>query len=347
MKSWKMLKSDVDAWVQHLQQDWQVVAPVAKENAFIFAPLEEPDQLRLDYTQTILPAGKHFFPDGETLINFDRNRQPVAQLVLQAQPTVLLGVHPCDLHAIQWMDNVMAESPHDLNYEARRQQSVLVGMNCMSPCSEQTLCFDKKTWQVSENEAATGIFDIMLTDIGDAYFVQTATAAGEQLCQQVNLQQPIQTADKQLYRQKRETSRQQFKKHLAKPIAELEQVMRASYDDMLWEVIGEKCLSCGSCNLVCPTCYCFDTRDQVELDLCSGQRCRHWDGCQLAPFSEVAGGENFRHSAGKRLRHRLFRKEVYSQDKYMTSACVGCGRCNHACVAGISLVDIYNQLMEA
>ncbi len=77
-----------------------------------------------------------------------------------------------------------------------------------------------------------------------------------------------------------------------------------------------------------------------------GRRCRHWDSCQRADFALVASGESFRPKASERQRHRVFRKEVYSADRYGRPACVGCGRCGAACTVGIDLVSIYNQILR-
>ena len=79
---------------------------------------------------------------------------------------------------------------------------------------------------------------------------------------------------------------------------------------------GDKCFSCGSCVQVCPTCICFDVRDKVDLTLTQGERYRTWDGCTFPNFATVAGGHNFRKNPSDRVRHRLFRKTVYMQERY-------------------------------
>ena len=106
----------------------------------------------------------------------------------------------------------------------------------------------------------------------------------------------------------------------------------------------DECVGCGTCNLVCPTCFCFDVEDNMDLSLQNGTRDRSWDGCMLNGFAAVAGGENFRKTLADRQRHRVYRKFKYIT--YITGEpwCVGCGRCTVYCTAGISIVEIVNQL---
>jgi ferredoxin len=115
----------------------------------------------------------------------------------------------------------------------------------------------------------------------------------------------------------------------------------------VWAERAQLCHSCGSCNLVCPTCYCFDVQDDVGWDLQNGTRSRRWDGCLLSDFALVAGGHNFRHRREQRYRHRYYRKGKYLWDRMGQIACVGCGRCITACTTKIANpVDVYNALVE-
>ena len=117
--------------------------------------------------------------------------------------------------------------------------------------------------------------------------------------------------------------------------------VRASFKNKeLWEKLSEKCFSCGSCNIVCPTCYCFDVQDKWNLDQVSGDRTRYWDACLTEEFSKISLGagaeENFREKRGDRFRHRIMRKASYLNDKLGSPACVGCGRCSVSCTSDIT-----------
>lgn len=332
-------KEDIAKLVRHFQDKHQVVGPVAKEHQFGFEPIVDPTELRLDYTTSILPPVQHLYPNKERLLKYDRRNPGEGEIILEAEPMVLMGVHPCDLHSIQIVDEIMMEDPEDQNYMARREHTLIVGISCMKPCDEKILCFDKGTWKAESG------YDLMLTDIGEAYILDIVSAKAEVAMEGFEAIGEASHEDRRVAQASESKAEKNFVKNLVMPIEGLEHYLKESYDDMIWEAQGGRCLSCGSCNIVCPTCYCFDTQDDIELDLCTGERCRTKDACQLNNFAVVAGGENFRNRAGGRLRHRIFRKEVYLHDKYLRSTCVGCGRCNRACVAGINLVDIYNQVM--
>jgi ferredoxin len=127
-------------------------------------------------------------------------------------------------------------------------------------------------------------------------------------------------------------------------VGELTTLMAQSYENPLWENLADICLACGQCTLVCPTCFCFNVYDEVELSLAEGERRRRWDSCQLDEFARVAGGENFREHQAARLRHRFMRKGRYLMEKYGELGCTGCGRCARSCLVDISPVDVFNEL---
>ena len=116
-------------------------------------------------------------------------------------------------------------------------------------------------------------------------------------------------------------------------------------ESSFWEKHSEKCLACGSCVLVCPTCYCFDVKDNPDLSLEQGERVRIWDGCLLEDFAKVASGENFRATRPTRYRHRYFKKGKYLYDRFGFVSCVGCGRCSSNCLPDIANpVNLFNDM---
>ena len=108
--------------------------------------------------------------------------------------------------------------------------------------------------------------------------------------------------------------------------------------------MGEKCLGCGACTLVCPTCYCFDVNDEVDFSLSAGKRWRVWDSCQFSQFASVAGGHDFRAERSAKQRHRFNRKYQYQAKDTGAVGCVGCGRCARACLVDIKPIDVLNKL---
>jgi sulfhydrogenase subunit beta (sulfur reductase) len=122
------------------------------------------------------------------------------------------------------------------------------------------------------------------------------------------------------------------------------EILEMEYESKVWEDLGERCLSCGACSHVCPTCYCFDVQDEVALGTRAGERVRVWDSCLLKNHALVAGGENFRASRASRVKFRYYHKQRGFVAEYGRPSCVGCGRCIVACPAAIDIVTVIRML---
>ena len=137
-----------------------------------------------------------------------------------------------------------------------------------------------------------------------------------------------------------------FPFRLSMDISAIPSLMKLSAHSTLWDQLDKRCLGCGTCTNVCPTCYCFDIVDFVDFSLESGRRFRVWDSCQLNQFASVAGGHDFRPTRAKRQLHRFNRKYLYQSISPGQLGCVGCGRCAANCLAKIDPVDVINKLNQ-
>jgi sulfhydrogenase subunit beta (sulfur reductase) len=187
-------------------------------------------------------------------------------------------------------------------------------------------------------------YDLHLTDLGESYAVDIGTDAGENLL--ANYSSSASASSEDIKRLNAVISEKwpKFPYKLDFDISDLPSILGLSMKSPLWEELGDRCLACAACTNVCPTCFCFDVKDEVELDLKSGQRVRGWDSCQLDDFATVAGGHNFRQSRALRQRHRFMRKGKYILDAHQYLGCVGCGRCARACLVDITPVAVFNEL---
>jgi len=340
MNLWILDKEAISPLVGALMADYQVVGPQAKGPEFVFGPIADPAKLRLDYNTTILPPKKVLQPPQERLATFTMQVGAHVEPVIEAGPTVLLGVHTCDLHAIQLLDHAFSQEYPDAHYLERRRQTVIVGLECLEPCDEHSFCKSMGTL------TADAGYDLHLTDLGPAYAVDVATEAGEQLLSRYGTAREAADADVRRLNEVLSAKWPHFTYRLDFDAAELPALLSAAYDHPLWDELGERCLACGSCTNVCPTCYCFNVFDEVNMALTEGERRRRWDSCQLDEFARVAGGESFREARSARQRHRFMRKGRYIYEKFGELGCVGCGRCIRTCVANISIVDGFNAIHE-
>jgi len=318
----------------------QTIGVVEKQGRYVFARVDEFDDLCLNYDVTAHPPTRYLFPARETVLKMDLGESPTTEPISEATPQVLFGVHPYDIQAIELLDEVFLTKHSDPNYISRRQSTVIVGVDCLRPSPHAFAP------SMGTDRADTG-FDLLLTDLGDRFMVRVGSQRGaDLLAEHTEASAP---SDKEIATQKAllDAARDQYEVTLNVARERLPKLLEDRYHDEYWEERSATCLSCGSCIMVCPTCFCFDVVDEVALDLKTGERIRRWDGCMLTDFAVVAGGENFRHDKASRFRHRIFRKGKYVLERYGMVGCVGCGRCKTACLADIaSPAEAFNAIAE-
>jgi ferredoxin len=319
-----------------LATEYEVIGPVAKEDKFVFAPLADVSQLRLDYDTTLLPPKRWFLPNEERLLQFDLVDESVTSEGIVAPPRVLFGLHACDVHALQLLDKVFLTGTVDPYYEARRAATVVIGVSC-TPDGE---CFCNA---FDADEVHRG-FDMFLTDIGDRYYVSLGSVRGAEILDRYVETSQVSAEDVAEFQRVSRVFEESFT--LDVDATQLPVLMDAKYDDPIWDEFGEKCLSCGACSMVCPTCYCFDVVDRISPDGKSGERVRTWDSCQFRDFAAVAHGQNFRGTRASRVRYRYYHKQLGHLTKYKRVLCVGCGRCARACPTGITPAAVIGALQK-
>jgi len=332
-----MDKSRLPDLVRGLSSRYEVVGPVAKGDAFVFGTVEQPEELRLDYTTTILPPKKYFVPAAEELMKFSATENVVTSADVHSQPRVIFGLHPCDINALMLMDNVFLGEYEDPYYKARRESTLIVGVSC-DP-NEHCFC---NAWGTDEVHWG---FDIFLSDLGDRYFVSVSSVKGADLLD--HFVETRHTTPDDVAEFQRVTK--EFKDSFdGTPVdtAQLPLLLDAKFNDPIWDELGDKCLSCGACSMVCPTCYCFDVKDRLSADGESGERVRSWDSCMFSEFAEVAHGYNFRGTSASRVKYRYYHKQWGYLSKFERVLCVGCGRCERACKVSISPRVVVEALQQ-
>ncbi len=310
----------------------KVIAPHKKgEKSFIFKETVNPDEIILSYTRTLHPLKKFFLPPVETLLEFDLEKNEVKPPEIPIEDRFFLGVHSYDMKAILLLDYSFKKGNPEANYLKRRERSIFIGVS----------------YQPDEYHFANDLgidphdvsgFSLFLEPVEKGYLIFEVDEVGKRLLQEFDAGLPLNSP----LELEIPEHRPRIKMHHNR----LPQIFEHVYHSKVWKEVAQKCLGCGTCNLLCATCYCFDVVDEVNLDMKTGKRERRWDGCMLNPFAEVAGGENFRPTLDSRTRHRLYRKFKYQTDQTGELHCVGCGRCSKYCPASIAMIDIVNELIE-
>ncbi len=341
MRAFYLEERDFGPFVGAMIGAKRVIGPVAKRQKFVFDELESADDLRLDYDVTILPPKKVFFPPVQDLVRFSGD---TVQGCIDPVDTILLGVHFYDVKGIDMTDFLFRERNADWNYLAQREATTIVASNIqkVSP---------RAFWATVGSEVEPQGHDAFLTKLDGGYVLETTTPAGEALLSFGAFREA--THDEIAAAAKvNDDVTALCPEQLPYSSAEIAEKVRESFgNEALWDELAADCFSCGSCNTVCPTCYCFDVKDAWNLDQKSGARTRYWDACLTREFAAVtqAGGstENFREHHSARFRHRFMRKAAYLNDKLGGPACTGCGRCSTACTANIAdPVRVITAIME-
>lgn len=313
--------------------DWQIAAPTQKGERFMYDYITKVADIELEYKPTVLSPKKFLFPQEEVLLKYSSDGKISANI--EASPLVLFGLRPCDLNGIKILTEAFADDNGDPNYLAKREKAVIIGIDCKKICDKDAFCYKV------DSQNANGGYDVMLYEIGNEYLVEMANDKGS------NFVSKYFTTEKAGGNELCEFQKQKQGCFSEKPFKNLEkfpETFEKNNHHAVWQEEGSRCLSCGSCIMVCPTCYCFDATDEMDLNLTEGKRTRKWDACMLSCFAVVAGGENFRHSKEARLHHRISRKFNYLMKKHGQSVCVGCGRCVRACLADISPKTIAEKI---
>lgn len=333
-------KTEFRTSVENIIQENEVHGVKRKTPGFTFDRLFAAEELCLDYDITVLPPSKYLLPTPESLLKFSSAPKLRVRSGAEVKPSIILGIHPYDLHALKLLDAVFIGDLVDVNYRARRSATAIIGVDCLNPWPY--------SFAASMGTALPpAIFDIWLTDLGDEYLIEVDSGRGDGLVKRYLKTRSASEIQIKQRAKLREDSLSRYQLSLNVSPREITELLDKTWNSPLWEELGQKCFSCGSCTMVCPTCVCFDVRDKITLNLKGGERYRLGDSCMFDGFDKVASGENFRPTGTDRLRHRLYRKGKYMLERWGELGCVGCGRCVHACLVDIaSPVYAYNRLAK-
>ena len=250
-------------------------------------------------------------------------------------PTAFFAIRPCDLASIAVMDRVQGTSG-DPHYLGLRGELALIVENCVEP-GDTCFCATMGTGP----EARDG-FDVAFTRLGDDLVVfRPGSDLGVELLSCLNLEPADDSTLRTYYEALREA---EARARAPFDLSRLPDELELGLDSPVFKEVAERCFGCAGCNMICPTCFCFDVIDEPLLEG-GAVRYRVWDGCIAYSYAEVAGG-NFRRDLWARYRHWVLHKFAYWVRQFGVFGCVGCGRCVTWCPAGVDLRDVIRRVVE-
>ncbi len=359
-------KCSIDSLLTLLkEQKFKTVGPTVRDETIIYDELDSISDLPIGITD-VHEAGsyrlkerndkalfgynvgpfsfkKYLFPPRLTILKTKRVDGKIT--IIKENDSVdklaLLGVKPCELQAILIQDKIFIEGEYiDNYYKEQRDNLLIVTTNCTEAGNS---CFCTSTQ--SGPEAKSG-FDIAITELiddnGHNFLIEAGTKNGLTFLKKLPLSEPsdndIETAVKKI----KSASENMGRKLETKNLKEL---LLDNLNHPHWEDIAKRCLSCGNCTMVCPTCFCSNIEDVTSLTGEDNERIRTWDSCFSMEYSYIHGG-TVRASIKSRYRQWMTHKLASWQEQFNTLGCVGCGRCIVWCPVGIDITEETKSLQE-
>lgn len=337
-------------------EGFQLVGPKARDGAIVFSEIDGVEDLPRGYSVAQKPGYYRAEPsDGHALFAYAAGPNslkaflyPPKLPLFRARKTetgfsvesasnpvprfAFIGVRPCDLQAVEIQDRVFGQQPFvDADYLQRRRNAFFVAVNCLEPGST---CFCSS---MDSGPSAKSGYDLLLTEIVEVndvtYIAESGTAQGQAILEHLDLE-PASPALIGLGDTRRRQAEQKIRRRLE--TENLAELLKSRLEHPRWDQLEDRCLACGNCTLVCPTCFCSSVHDHTDLTGDIADRSRVWDSCFQTDFSYVAGGP-LRPSVKGRYRQWLTHKLSSWKDQFDTFGCVGCGRCIAWCPVGIDI----------
>jgi sulfhydrogenase subunit beta (sulfur reductase) len=330
--------------VGELADRMRVYAPMQVEDQVLFRLLAKGEKPLVNFANAKNAPKNFLFPRTETLLKFTRtgrgmicNDEGHAGDEKQGGETLLFGVRPCDARSFMLLDMLFDQEKYgDPYYIEKRKKTTVVALGCVHP--PYTTCF---CTSVDGAPLASEGADLLLTDLGEVYLAEFLTSKGEALLSVFGGTPAGEAEEKQkeaLALQANEEIRSRI------PAREIKPILDTHFEDPFWNTLHQKCLACGTCTYLCPTCHCFDISDEVIGE--AGIRIRNWDSCMFPLFTKETSGHNPRSSQKERWRQRVMHKFRYYVDNFGAIACVGCGRCVMACPVNLDIRKIVTDIAK-
>jgi sulfhydrogenase subunit beta (sulfur reductase) len=336
MKVLKLPKQNFTAFMEGLRKYGEVHIPIkTSSKSYVFAPMNDPSEISLEFLRTVIPPKKYFFKPKDKLLKFDPEKGFTEVIEDANKKVVLFGLHPCDIHGLKILDLVFGANNADPYFFARRKNVLIVGLSCIP--DDKCFCRSMGT------DATEDGYDLFLSELKEFYIVTVGSSIGDDITNELKqLLTKVTKKDTIEYLKIRKVRKDKFTLHL--DTSDLPYILELQRESEVWDELGKKCLCCGSCSMVCPTCSCFNVYDTLNLDTTTGQRIRQWDSCLFKDYAMVAGGHNFRSKRSDRVKNRYYDKQQGFVSQYGQPSCTGCGRCIQYCPTKIHVVEVFNKV---
>ncbi len=358
-------KKDLQALLDILNQSHQCVGPVVSEQTLKYSSISKLSQLPLGYSDQQQPGeyrlnynsqSSYYFsittgaqgvkpwlfkPEQKLWsVNKQNGSIEFNEALSEQKPLAIVGLRACDLAALKLQDQHFLQQQYiDPYYAQHRENLFIVAVNCHRSVDT---CFCASTGDGPEVKNA---YDLLLTELEQDFVIQSGSEAGRNVLEKLSSRIPLHivTAEQEQEKQQGlDKASQQVRRIPDRPVAQL---LSHRLNHQQWNRIAQRCLSCGNCTMVCPSCFCHKEYDEPALDLTGSTHIRQWDSCFTAEHSYIAGF-HFRKETRQHYRQWLTHKFAFWHEQYGRSGCTGCGRCISWCPVGIDVTEELELLCQ-
>lgn len=333
----KITKKDIGKLFNQWSKEFTIFVPTKEGDASKMAEWDGEGNNFLDrYRNTTIPAKAQFLPPMEEMFNFRKETDgyQLEPTAADGRRVLLFGIRPCDAEALTMLDMVFKDAYEDPYYLPKRNNTILIGLGCTNPYDS---CFCTSLG-ISPGESAN--VDLMLTDIGDEFLIEVVNKAGQELIGKTSGLEEATEADDTRAKETRDAVYNKVTRKIN--TEDIKEKLLSGFENRdYWEKVAAKCISCGICTLLCPTCYCFDIND--ELIRKQGTRFRSWDSCGFPTYTKMSM-ENPREEKWRRVRQKVCHKYEFYPMSFDVIACTGCGRCIRLCPVNWDIIQTLEGL---
>lgn len=319
-----MNKNKLDKLVSSFLDEYAVFAPTKQGDRVLISKIDDPSEVYWGSQMTEYSWKKFLLPTREKIFSYGKSG--LREASPQDKKEMLLGVGMLDLRAMTFYSEVFEK---DKLVQDRLKKLIIVGVNVVPEGVEQNVFRER----YEKNVLKSLKFDIFIGNQEKEYLMFTGSEDGQRLL------------DKNGIKGYSNVNFDGYKKEPDKK--DVRDSIQNSLGKYFWKELGETCIECGKCTIVCPTCYCYELTDVASAKPGKGRREREWSSCFYPEFSEVSGGKKNLETTEGRIYFWYHHKFVRDFDNVGAPGCVGCGRCSAACPAGIKLNETLKKALDS
>jgi ferredoxin len=328
-------KTELKKLGEAVSKDSVFYVPVRSSDGISLVPFDTENEIDLNYSNFKKPAKRLFFPQNEMICTY--NEDEMRDAPLNDEKRVLFGLRPCDVVSVNLLDKIFLDDKYtDPYYEIRRKNTVIISLGCKEPMNT---CYCTSVGGSPSGNEGT---DILARETDDSLLLESYSEKGEHFINTFSsfIKKP-QKSDKDAVNKQSTNAEKKISKIDFSNTAEK---LDKNFESPLWEEITRRCLGCGVCTFLCPTCHCFGIYDEKTGSV--GSRSRVYDSCMFPFFTLEASGHNPRALIHERMRQRVMHKFLSTVKNFGDIFCVGCGRCIGCCPAGMDIRETVREVIK-